>query len=230
MLIIVQYNCCITCSWSSETSVMGVPVQSLCWGSCSKSLMYLARLLWRLSVPVRVHVSSSILQNIHTYTEKRVEYSYTISVLLQSSGVELLRLENGPLFLRYIRSGVPWLDTLDIPAIPIYESYRVHMITITADICHCDDIEHTHIILYHNVLECSTTLLFLTAIIASGPGCGKGAFPLSPAAAWSRGFGIQMISYRNVGGGWGWGGEGGYWPKAGNNLEDLVSSSEICFK
>ncbi len=36
----------------------------------------------------------SMLQNIHTYTEKRVEYSYTISVLLESSGAELQSLEN----------------------------------------------------------------------------------------------------------------------------------------
>ncbi len=52
---------------------------------------------------------------IHTYTEKTAEYSYTISVLLESSIAELWSLENG-------RDSY---STLDIRAIPIYEQYRV---------------------------------------------------------------------------------------------------------
>ncbi len=55
-------------------------------------------------------INYSILQNIYTYTEKTVEYSYTISVLLESSGAELWLLENG----RYS------CCTLDIRAI-LYE-------------------------------------------------------------------------------------------------------------
>ncbi len=56
--------------------------------------------------------------NTSKYTEKRVEYSNTISVLMESSAAELRSLENA-------RDSC---CTLHIRANSIYEPYRVHMI------------------------------------------------------------------------------------------------------
>ncbi len=60
------------------------------------------RLLWAYCGKCPFSEHTFFWNIIHTYTEKRVECSYTISMLLESFGVELWRLENGPWFLLYI--------------------------------------------------------------------------------------------------------------------------------